>query len=65
MGDGELFLVQIWARPRFRASVRAVGDEHALLFEEPEQMSAFFRTRLEPSGAAAERRQAPAGDDTA
>jgi hypothetical protein len=65
MGDGEVFLVQIWARPRFRASVRPVGDEHALLFEEPEQVSAFFRTRLEPSGGSAESRQAPAGGDTA
>jgi hypothetical protein len=58
MGDGELFLVQVWAQPRFRVSVRAVGDEHALLFDEPGQLSDFFRSRLDPPIAAVSSRQA-------
>lgn len=43
MGEAQLFTVQVWrAADGFRASVRAVGDEHARLFTAAAPLADFL-----------------------
>lgn len=53
MSEARVYTVHLWRQAdAFRASVRAVGDEHAELFTEPKQVAQFLDRACPPPAAA-------------